>query len=86
MASEFLEPIRVLHVLTAMNRAGTETMLMNLYRAIDRNRIQFDFAVTTNEHCDYDNEIFALGGRIIYYPKYTGLNHFTYKKWWNEFV
>lgn len=77
--------IRVLHVLTAMNRAGTETMLMNLYRAIDRSRIQFDFAVTTTEQCDYDEEINSLGGRIIHYPKYKGKNHFAYKRWWKTF-
>ena len=77
--------IRVLHVLTAMNRAGTETMLMNIYRAIDRNKIQFDFAVTTTEQCDYDDEINSLGGRIIHYPKYKGKNHFAYKRWWKTF-
>ena len=79
------EPIRVLQVLTAMNRAGAETMLMNLYRAIDRGRVQFDFAVTTKGHSDYDDEIESLGGHIIHYPKYTGRNHFAYKKWWNDF-
>lgn len=79
------KPIRILHVLTAMNRAGTETMLMNLYRAIDRDKIQFDFAVTTTEHCDYDDEITTLGGKIIRYPRYTGKNHFSYKKWWSVF-
>lgn len=84
MSSERQEPIRILHVLTAMNRAGTETMLMNLYRAVDRNIVQFDFAVTITEHCDYDDEIAELGGKIIRYPKYTGKNHFAYKKWWHD--
>lgn len=79
------KPIRILQVLTAMNRGGAETMLMNLYRAIDRDRIQFDFAVTTTKHCDYDDEIESLGGRIVHYPLYTGKNHFAYKKWWNDF-
>lgn len=78
-------PIRILHVLTAMNRAGTETMLMNLYRSIDREKIQFDFAVTADDNCDYDDEIESMGGKIIHYPKYTGKNHFVYKKWWNGF-
>ncbi len=68
-----------------MNRAGAETMLMNLYRAIDRDRVQFDFAVSTSQRGDYDDEIESLGGRIIHYPKYTGKNHFTYKKWWSDF-
>ena len=79
------KPVRVLHVLTAMKRAGAETMVMNLYRTVDRQRIQFDFAVSTNEKCDYDDEIIALGGRIYRYPRYKGINHFAYKKWWNQF-
>ena len=37
------EPIRVLHVVTHMNRGGLETMIMNYYRHIDRTKIQFDF-------------------------------------------
>ena len=37
------EPIRVLQIVTTMNRGGLETMLMNYYRNIDRSKIQFDF-------------------------------------------
>lgn len=80
------EAIRILHVLTAMNMAGTETLLMNFYRNIDRNTIQFDFAVSATNECAYDKEIEELGGRIIHYPKYTGKNHFQYVKWWNRFL
>lgn len=79
------QPIRILHVLTAMNLAGTETLLMNLYRNIDRSKIQFDFAVTTNKKCAYDDEIESLGGRIIHYPLYRGVNHLSYVSWWNKF-
>lgn len=79
------KPIRILQVLTAMNRAGTETMIMNIYRAIDRSKVQFDFAVSATEKCDYDDEINSLGGRIFYYPRYQGSNHFKYKKWWESF-
>lgn len=34
---------RVLHVLSGMNRGGAETMVMNLYRKMDRSKVQFDF-------------------------------------------
>ena len=34
---------RILHIIGSMNRAGAETMLMNLYRVIDKNKYQFDF-------------------------------------------
>ncbi|PIC91028.1 glycosyl transferase family 1 [Sporosarcina sp. P21c] len=57
-------------------------MIMNLYRNIDRSKIQFDFVVHTNNKCDYDDEINALGGVIYSIPRYTGKNHFQYKKSW----
>lgn len=71
--------IRVLHVIGAMDRAGAETMIMNYYRAIDRNQIQFDFLVHTDRHCDFDDEIEALGGRIFRLPRFIGPNYFQYK-------
>ena len=79
------KPIRVLHVLTAMDRAGTENLLMNLYRNIDRSKVQFDFAVSTEHKCAFDNEIEVLGGKTYHYPRYNGKNHFKYVAWWNEF-
>ena len=85
MSSEKTKQIRILHVLTAMNLAGTETLLMNFYRNIDRTMFQFDFAVCTNERCAYDNEIESLGGKIFHYPRYIGYNHLSYEKWWNDF-
>lgn len=56
---------RILHIIGKMDRAGAETMLMNLYRAIDRHQIQFDFVVFTDKKGHYDDEIIALGGRVI---------------------
>lgn len=56
---------RVLHVVSKMDRAGAETMLMNLYRNIDRTQIQFDFITFTDREGDYDAEITQMGGKII---------------------
>ena len=58
-------PERVLHIAGRMDRAGAETMLMNYYRQVDRSRLQFDFLVFTQDVCDYDAEIEALGGKIV---------------------
>lgn len=55
---------RILHIVGTMNRAGAETMIMNLYRIIDRNQFQFDFLYFTTKKCDYDEEIESLGGQI----------------------
>lgn len=79
------EPIRVLHVIGIMNRGGAETMIMNLYRHIDRSKVQFDFVENSNEPAAFDEEILSLGGRIYRCPHYNGKNHFAYVKWWNDF-
>ncbi|MUV37170.1 putative glycosyltransferase EpsF [Lentibacillus sp. JNUCC-1] len=57
--------IRVLHVVSSMGRGGIETFIMNIYRKIDRSKVQFDFLVHTQEKCAYDTEIRSLGGRIF---------------------
>lgn len=59
-----MRQIRVLQVVTYMGRGGLETMLMNYYRKIDREKIQFDFLVHRDFETDYDEEIQRLGGRI----------------------
>lgn len=61
-----MNPIRVLHIVGKMDRAGAETMLMNIYRQMDRSEVQFDFITFTQQKGDYDDEILSLGGKI--YP------------------
>jgi glycosyltransferase involved in cell wall biosynthesis len=60
-------------------------MLMNLYRTVDRERIQFDFMVHTDQAGSYDAEIEALGGRIYRVPLFTGVNLVRYRGAWNRF-
>lgn len=72
--------IRVLHVIGAMDRGGAETMIMNLYRAIDRTQIQFDFLVHEQRECDFDQEIGKLGGKIYRLPRLNGLNTLSYRR------
>ena len=59
---------RILQVVTYMGRGGIETMLMNYYRRIDGEKIQFDFLVHRDFRADFDDEIEALGGRIYRVP------------------
>lgn len=60
--------IRILQVVTHMNRGGLETTLMNYYRNIDRTQIQFDFLTHRNYDGDYGKEILSLGGKIYHLP------------------
>lgn len=60
------KPIRVLNVTRVFRAAGIESFIMNMYRHIDREKVQFDFMVMTDETSLYDEEIENLGGK-----KYT---------------
>lgn len=77
--------IRVLHVLGGLDRGGAESMVMNLYRAIDRTQVQFDFITHTNHRQAYTEEIENLGGKIYYFPAFKGTNFFTLRKIWTDF-
>lgn len=57
--------IKVLHVVGALNLGGAETMIMNIFRNIDRTRFQFDFYLSGNTGGFYEEEAKELGGRIV---------------------
>ncbi len=69
-----MEPIRVLQVFTIMNRGGAESMIMNYYRKMDKNKVQFDFLVHRKEKAAFDDEIISLGGKIFKMPPINPLN------------
>lgn len=60
------EPIRVLHILQRMEAGGTQALLMNIFRNMDRDKVQFDFLVEYPDKQFYDDEILKLGGKIYY--------------------
>lgn len=64
----FQLPVRVLCLFTLLNRGGAETMCMNVYRNIDRRRVQFDFLVYYPQRGEYEDEIESLGGRVYRIP------------------
>lgn len=78
---------RVLEVFATLNRGGAESMLMNIYRKIDKNKLQFDFVANEREvPYEFEKEILDLGGRIFYVPKFNLINYVEYKKRWKELL
>ena len=79
------KPIRILLLFTVMDRGGAETMVMNYYRHIDRQQIQFDFMVHRERRGAYDDEIESMGGRIYRMPPIYPQNFVRYKRMLKEF-
>ncbi len=65
-----LEPIRIAQIIGKWVGGGVESVVMNYYRHIDKNKVQFDFI------CDSDSteipyeEIESMGGNVILIPPY----------------
>jgi len=74
------QPIRILHVLGSTNLGGAESRIMDLYRHIDREKIQFDFLVHSTKEGFFEPEIKQMGGNIYYLPSFRVYNYFKYKK------
>ena len=77
--------IRVLQVVNIMNRAGIETLLMNYYRALDKEKIQFDFLTHRKEKGQYDEEIASMGGIVYHAPRLYPQYYVRYFNWMQQF-
>lgn len=74
------KPIRVLHVCQRMESAGVQSFIMNVYRNIDRSKVEFDFLVHYKEDQFYDKEIENYGGKIYKLSVREDYNFFKYLK------
>lgn len=78
--------IRVIHYIGTLELGGSQSFVMELYRNIDRTRVQFDFIIFKGWRGALYDEVIALGGRIYESPKYNGVNHIQYVRWWKQFL
>lgn len=79
------EPIRILHIVQRMEAGGSQALLMNIYRNIDRTKIQFDFLVEYEEKQFYDDEIESLGGKIYRTSVREDFNILKFQKYLHDF-
>lgn len=75
-----MEPIRVLHNIVLMDTGGIETLVMNLYRHIDREQLLFDFLVHRPQEGFYEPEIKSYGGKIFRTQPFNPLKTAGFKR------
>ena len=78
-----MKKVIVLHMVRKMELGGIQALIMDAYRNIDKNKVQFHFLV--NSKGVYDDEIIKLGGKIHYMPHITETGPSRYKKNLNNF-
>ena len=59
------KPIRVLHMIASLSLGGSQSMVMNLYRAMDRKKIQFDFIIDKSDKIELKDDIGSWVKRVV---------------------
>ena len=57
--------IKVLQVFASLNMGGAESRMMDVYRKIDKEKINFDFLTMQEDKQYFEDEILSIGGKII---------------------
>ena len=63
-------PIRVLQIVGIVCGGGVEAVIMNYYRNINRDKVQFDFVIDGKEKSLLDDEIKRMGGQVYHVTPY----------------
>ena len=79
------KPIRILHMIGGLDVGGSQAIVMNLYRHIDRSKVQFDFVLDHPKERFFEQEIISLGGKIYNMPSFNGKNLLFLIKQWTLF-
>ena len=69
----------------SLEMGGAQTMVMALYRAIDKEKMQFDFIVDSDRENVFAGEIEKLGGKVFRFPKFNGKNYGQIRSVWKNF-
>ena len=79
------QPIRILHFVPVYGIGGIESLIMSLYRHIDKSKIQFDLLVETQTwHPDFE-KLVQGGGRIHQLMPFNKKNPFIFIREVKEF-
>lgn len=79
------KPIRILHMIGSLNVGGSQSVVLNLYKNIDRSRFQFDFVIDHPGQTELLEEVVKLGGKVYHAPTFKGTNLVSVLKFWNNF-
>jgi len=72
--------VKILYFPGMLTSGGVETVIMNIYRNIDKEKFHLDFCVPRDFEGQYDKEITKNGSRVISIPQIRQVGLFKYIK------
>lgn len=64
------KPVRIAQIIGKMWAGGVEAVVFNYYRALDHNKIQFDFFYDADSTVEPSEDLIAMGARFYKLPPY----------------
>ena len=68
----------ILHVFSQLNSGGAETLIVRLAEYRNNKEVPFMFLLDKTEEGVYDEKVKALGSKLFYIKKFTGINAIRY--------
>lgn len=78
------EPIKVLEMIASLNYGGSQAMIVNLVKKMNRENVQCDFIVDHPEYTGMNEIVEGLGSKIYTVPAFKGSNILEVRKAWND--
>ena len=79
------KPVKVLEMIASLTFGGSQAMIVNLCRKMDRNKVQCDFIIDHPELSGMGQIIESLGSKIYVMPTFKGTNVKEVKEAWDRF-
>ncbi len=79
------KPIRILQMIGGLNVGGSQTVVLNTYKAIDRKKIQFDFIIDKPAENKLIPIVEDLGAAVYKLPAFNGTNIIEVCNAWDHF-
>ncbi len=77
--------VKVLEMIASLNYGGSQAMIINLCKAMDKEKVQCDFIVDHPEYMGMKEIVESLGSKIYILPTFKGTNVKEIKDAWNGF-
>lgn len=86
MIRDIDKPIRIAQIIGKLSAGGVEMVVFNYYRAIDKEKIQFDFYYDADSTVEPPQDLIDMGARFYKIPPYQKLPSYlkNLKKQFNE--
>lgn len=78
-------PVKVLEMIASLNYGGSQAMIVNLCKAMDKKKVQCDFIVDHPELMGMKDIVESLGSKVYVMPTFHGTNIKEIKDAWNAF-